>query len=94
MGNFPATRGKIRIDIEGRQVLGTFNGWNIPIAQKSSFEPLGAYKCVDGGLKKVVHNPLACFDCVIQLAKLPNADPRARFTLSKVAVNINAKWFR
>ena len=93
MGNFPATHGKIRIDIEGRQVLGTFNGWNIPIAQKSSFEPLGAYKCVDGGLKKVVHNLLACVDSLIQFVKLPDAYPRTQLTLSEVAVNINAKRF-
>ena len=94
MGNFPATHGKVRIDIKGRQVLSTFNGWNIPIAQKSSFEPLGVYKCVDGGLKKVVHNLLTCFDSVIKLVKLPDAYPRTRLTPSEVTVNINAKWFR
>ncbi len=93
MGNFPATHGKIGIDIKGRQVLGTFNGWNIPIAQKSSFEPLRAYKRVDGGLKKVVHNLLACVDSVIQLIKLPSSQPGAGLTLSEVAVNINAKRF-
>ena len=94
MGNFPATHGKIRIDIKGRQVFGAVYSWNIPIAQKSSFEPLGVYKRVDGGLKKVVHNLLTCFDSVIKLVKLPDAYPRTRLTPSEVTVNINAKWFR
>jgi len=45
MGNFPATHGKICIDIKGRQVLGTFNGWKIPMAEKavsSLSEPINA----------------------------------------------------
>jgi hypothetical protein len=35
MGNFPAAHDKIRIDIKGRKVLGTFNGWNIPMLKKA-----------------------------------------------------------
>jgi len=52
MGNFPKTPSKILVDIKGGQVLGAVNSWNILIAQKSTFEPLRDYKCVDGGIKK------------------------------------------